>query len=111
MIFSKSEINQLMLVRALVRKPKLMLLDGADEHMRADARARFLATLADLRADGVGVLIASKCDEVKRLASSTVELSDEGRMLSTVAGESAEAAEEITSPAHQGRGSVVSANL
>ena len=110
-IFSKSEINQLMLVRALVRKPKLMLLDGADDHMRAAARSCFLSLLADLRGDGVGVLIASKCDEVKRLASTMVELSDEGRMLSAVPLESAEVAEESTeatlaetpppSPAHQ----------
>ena len=32
-----------------------------------------------------GVLIATKCDEIRRLASGVIELSDEGTMLSTAA--------------------------
>ena len=33
---------------------QLLFLDGADEHMTADARASFRAMLATLREDGVG---------------------------------------------------------
>ena len=91
-VFTKSEINQLMLVRALVRKPKLMMLDDADRHLSANARGRFLSLLAELREGGVGILIASTCAEVQRLSSCAVELSEDGRMLSGAAEQSQEGA-------------------
>ena len=64
-----------------------MLLDGADEHLSTDARTCFLSLLTELRAESVGVLVASKCGQVQRLASSTIELSDDGHMLCSVADE------------------------
>lgn len=79
--FSKSEMNQLMLVRALVRKPRLLLLDDAERHLTAEARKCFMSTIAELRKDGVGVLIASQHAEVREAASRIVSLSEDGRMV------------------------------
>ena len=69
-----------MIVRALVRKPKLMLLDEADTHMTPVARSHFIKLLQELRQDGVGVIITSRSKEVHLMATRRIILS-EGRMV------------------------------
>jgi ABC-type multidrug transport system ATPase subunit len=56
-----------MIVRALVRKPKLMLLDEADTHLTPEARSHFVKLLQELKQEGVAVLVASKSKEVRKM--------------------------------------------
>lgn len=50
----------LTLARALVRRPRLMLLDDADAFASALGAARLNDILADLQADGVTVVMAAE---------------------------------------------------
>lgn len=66
---SGGELQRLAIARALVRKPKLLVLDEATNHLDADARAAFLHRLRRLGKDQIVLLaahdtaISDICDE------------------------------------------------
>ncbi|MEQ9491071.1 MAG: ABC transporter ATP-binding protein [Alphaproteobacteria bacterium] len=77
---SSGESQRLALIRALVRKPKFLLLDEPTSALDNDATIRIERLLHRQMAQGLGlVLVTHSAEQEHRLATATLELED-GKM-------------------------------
>lgn len=92
---SQGQLVRAALVRALVARPRLLILDEPTAALDAPARAGLLLLLDRLRRDGVGLLIVTHDLHVARLLADRIAVLDRGRIV-----ESGPVADVLARPVH-----------
>jgi len=82
--FSTAQLQRLAIARALVTRPRLMVLDDPIAKLDVAARGEVLVLLNRLRADfGLSFLIAAHDLDVVRVVADRVLVMDKGRIIET----------------------------
>ena len=85
-IFSRGMEQRLALGRAILHRPKVLLLDEAHTGLDQDGAERLNALLDELAAEGCAILMASHDLEIVAALAGRVEILIEGRLVDSLAG-------------------------